>query len=507
MIKNNNNFDSLSKNLLNDVRAVLEGKKSCSKDCKCEKCETEEKGEVKEAKKMEGKDPCWKGYEMVGTKKKGGKEVPNCVPEETEYNKDAVDKAIDSSNRSGKKISPKAAKNIHALLKGSQGYAARKEETEVNEITQKLASDAFHGFQDRDRKRFMRGQAPSNKVGMELAIKKIEGTARVPATRNESVEHDTETHKIESDRMGHYTITHKPSNTSVYLQGDDAREFDDQLAKTKGNQQKVDRLASDYHHVMEEADIVEAKKESPIAGTRLISKHEGKNGHHAEVRRYGAKSDPDNEYQVHHYENGKHMGEGPVSYHGSGDEGLEDATASAEYEVKNYRPKGGSLQKEELVGNQHKIDMNKNGELDSQDFKILQGKKKGGGKKWKSTSYKTPDGKCASKDVKEETLEEKLNPSMGAAKYIDDFVKSNDPRFKGKTKPERIKMALGAYYSAKNEEFEQIQERSSGNLHNVYVDGKPIARIWGKDARHAERAFIRVHPEHKNARITVVPES
>ena len=31
-------------------------------------------------KKMQGKDPCWSGYEMVGTKKKGGKEVPNCVP-------------------------------------------------------------------------------------------------------------------------------------------------------------------------------------------------------------------------------------------------------------------------------------------------------------------------------------------------------------------------------------------------------------------------------------------
>jgi hypothetical protein len=27
-------------------------------------------------------DPCWKDYEMVGTKKKNGKEVPNCVPKE-----------------------------------------------------------------------------------------------------------------------------------------------------------------------------------------------------------------------------------------------------------------------------------------------------------------------------------------------------------------------------------------------------------------------------------------
>jgi hypothetical protein len=27
------------------------------------------------------KNPCWKGYKMIGTKKKDGKEVPNCVPE------------------------------------------------------------------------------------------------------------------------------------------------------------------------------------------------------------------------------------------------------------------------------------------------------------------------------------------------------------------------------------------------------------------------------------------
>ena len=26
------------------------------------------------------KGPCWKGYEMVGMKEKGGRKVPNCVP-------------------------------------------------------------------------------------------------------------------------------------------------------------------------------------------------------------------------------------------------------------------------------------------------------------------------------------------------------------------------------------------------------------------------------------------
>ena len=42
--------------------------------------------DLEEAGKMKGgaDDPCWKGYKMVGHKKKGGKEVPNCVPEEIE---------------------------------------------------------------------------------------------------------------------------------------------------------------------------------------------------------------------------------------------------------------------------------------------------------------------------------------------------------------------------------------------------------------------------------------
>ena len=33
-----------------------------------------------EKAKAKSKNPCWKGYKMVGTKKKSGKKVPNCVP-------------------------------------------------------------------------------------------------------------------------------------------------------------------------------------------------------------------------------------------------------------------------------------------------------------------------------------------------------------------------------------------------------------------------------------------
>ena len=33
----------------------------------------------------ENENPCWKGYEMIGMKKKNGRDVPNCVPIAEEY--------------------------------------------------------------------------------------------------------------------------------------------------------------------------------------------------------------------------------------------------------------------------------------------------------------------------------------------------------------------------------------------------------------------------------------
>ena len=31
-------------------------------------------------KKSSKKGPCWKGYKAIGMKSKGGRKVPNCVP-------------------------------------------------------------------------------------------------------------------------------------------------------------------------------------------------------------------------------------------------------------------------------------------------------------------------------------------------------------------------------------------------------------------------------------------
>ena len=59
---------------------------------------------------LEDANPCWKGYEMIGMKKKGGKQVPNCVPISEEYD---VGDAKGGTMRI-RKNNPKARKSFRA---------------------------------------------------------------------------------------------------------------------------------------------------------------------------------------------------------------------------------------------------------------------------------------------------------------------------------------------------------------------------------------------------------
>ena len=56
---------------------------------------------TKGKKMKEDKDPCWKGYEMVGMKKKGGRKVPNCVPTNEESLDEVSKKLAFKAVRSG----------------------------------------------------------------------------------------------------------------------------------------------------------------------------------------------------------------------------------------------------------------------------------------------------------------------------------------------------------------------------------------------------------------------
>ena len=130
---------------------------------------------------------------------------------------------------------------------------------------------------------------------------------------------------------------------------------------------------------------------------------------------------------------------------------------------------------EALKGKQHKIDKNKNGKIDSHDFKLLRKEDteennesfdfdraalaKQKLQNLKSSGRKVRGASIANlmraSGLKEEELDETeldqldevLSKDAKAGDWISDFVHSTNPKFEGKSKKERINMALGAYYS------------------------------------------------------------
>ena len=127
-------------------------------------------------------------------------------------------------------------------------------------------------------------------------------------------------------------ISRKTLGSYVRKASDKAREhaFYGGIALTKG---KLGQ--SDYHAKKEEKrdrGIYKAtdrlqKEEALDEAKKLISKH----GEDQPISAKVYKDTEWNEYQVHYFKNGKHMGEGPVSYHG---DDKEDAQNTANHEVK-----------------------------------------------------------------------------------------------------------------------------------------------------------------------------
>jgi len=74
-------------------------------------------------------------------------------------------------------------------------------------------------------------------------------------------------------------------------------------------------------------------------------------------------------------------------------------------------------------------------------------------------------------------IDEVLKKDASAGDWIHDFVHSDNPKFAGKSKAERKKMALGAYYAKQNEEVEQLDELSPNTL-TSYADKARSQGRW-----------------------------
>lgn len=69
------------------------------------------------------KDPCWKGYEMIGMKKKGKRQVPNCVPESDNLDEGALSE-LDILAQEAKNVDDFIKKAIaqYPQIKTMEGY-------------------------------------------------------------------------------------------------------------------------------------------------------------------------------------------------------------------------------------------------------------------------------------------------------------------------------------------------------------------------------------------------
>ncbi len=103
------------------------------------------------------------------------------------------------------------------------------------------------------------------------------------------------------------------------------------------------------------------------------------------------------------------------------------------------------------------------------------------------------------KKVNEEQVDEVLGKGATAADYIHDFVNSKNPKFDGKSKKERIRMALGAAYAARNDDTDDVDEASLAKEFDGKLRSGPE---WGtaKKSQAKINSIIRGRDEDKEMR-------
>jgi hypothetical protein len=93
------------------------------------------------------------------------------------------------------------------------------------------------------------------------------------------------------------------------------------------------------------------------------------------------------------------------------------------------------------------------------------------------------------KEVRENFLLEVLKSSDSTSKYISDFVHSDNPKFKGKSKKERIRMALGAKYATMKKENNElvIKDLSTNDMVEDVYSNRAKRAIKYKELDHELR--------------------
>ena len=122
---------------------------------KKEEVEVVDEGSMKQARKNVGASTCWDGYKAKGTKKKNGREVPNCVKEEEELEEGKKELSREKRNKMFRRAGNLSREALKGGDKGSEAHkksgkivkALNKdaEENNRNDVREETLRDIYEG--------------------------------------------------------------------------------------------------------------------------------------------------------------------------------------------------------------------------------------------------------------------------------------------------------------------------------------------------------------------------
>ncbi len=134
-------------------------------------------GDMKEVKEPTGdlKDACWKGYTAVGTKKKNGKTVPNCVPKEDTSTEEGYSPDTDPKRKNNKVSLTKSDKTKMAKVAKMMDREKNRKQNQSKRVAQR-AIVKKHKFANKNPKEDsgkVSGIDGSKRVGTKIVPKYI----------------------------------------------------------------------------------------------------------------------------------------------------------------------------------------------------------------------------------------------------------------------------------------------------------------------------------------------
>ena len=399
---------------------------------------------ISKAMKKENDGPCWDGYKQVGMKMQNGKEVPNCVPEET-------DKQMDEASR-------KTEKELSKLMtKALDGKRPK------SDYTSEIANNGDFVVKD----------GGGRVVGR---IKK--GEFENPMKENVNEAKVTDDHWAIVKRNGSFYTSkseikkivkpskNPPSQRTVEKHGGDSAVRVGELKKDLKGMRNTDKLMKqlsesyydypDYgpvgasemaqtqlHFIKYAADDITRclKMGCPMPEwyQNKLAKIEGDM-----EGLYSYMKGKTRKMKAHHddrYSMGMRMyGEETLTEEKKGDDDGYDEFFQAA--LKKFGVKGiGELDKEKKKEFFNYIDKNWKGD---EEEKMSEGK-------YSKSRAQQAAIAISKKEKKESTISEVLKPSDDVSKWIEDFYQSDAPQFKGKDKEERREMAVAAWLEARRE--------------------------------------------------------